>query len=81
MTPKQLKKKISKAFTSILRVSQSRASKLLPNNLTSGKAYEAHVLSVVCEKLQYEVGKGVKSPLGCKTLISYNFDHGKTSTN
>jgi hypothetical protein len=26
-------------------------------------------------------GKGVKSPLDCKALISYNLDHGKTSTN
>ena len=25
--------------------------------------------------------RGVKSPLDCKALISYNLDHGKTSTN
>ena len=69
MTPKQLKKKISKAFTSILRVSQSRASKLLPNNLTSGKAYEAHVLSVVCEKLRYEEGCNLLLRNGTKLFL------------
>ncbi len=69
MTPKQLKKKISKAFTSILGVSQSRASKLLPNNLISGKAYEAHVLSVVCEKLRYAEGCNLVLRNGTKLVL------------
>lgn len=56
MTANQLKNKIAKAFSSILGISKSKASTLLPNTLTSGKAYEAHVLSIVCENLKYKEG-------------------------
>jgi len=56
MTANQLKNKIANAFSSVLNISKSNASKLLPSKLTSGKAYEAHVLSLVCENLKYEEG-------------------------
>lgn len=69
MTPDQLKKKISKAFASILGVPQSKAAQLLPKNLTSGKAYEAHILSVVCEKLRNEEGCNLVLRNGTKLVL------------
>lgn len=52
MNIKKIKDRLSRAFEGLLGVSRSRASLLLPSNLTAGKAYEAHVLSVICEELK-----------------------------
>ena len=56
MTAQELKERIARAFSTLLRISQTRALKLLPSKLIMGKVYEAYVLSVVCEKLKNHEG-------------------------
>lgn len=56
MSRSSIKKRLTKAFSGVLSISKKRALQLLPVNLTSGKAYEAHVLSIVCEELKLKEG-------------------------
>ncbi len=46
-----LKRRIEAAIRRYAQASSSRAYSLVPNSLTSGKLYEAHVLSLVLERL------------------------------
>jgi len=52
--PKVIKKRIEDAIRRYARASSSRAYSLVPTALTSGKLYEAHVLSKVLEHLHID---------------------------
>lgn len=69
MSAVKIKKRLSNAFSRLLGVSKTRASQLLPTNLTSGKAYEAHVLSVVCEELKRKEGCSLILKNGSKVVL------------
>ncbi|MBI1423279.1 MAG: hypothetical protein GC149_07425 [Gammaproteobacteria bacterium] len=56
MSAAKIKRRLSDAFSRLLGISKKRASQLIPANITSGKAYEAHVLSVICEELKHKEG-------------------------
>ena len=51
MNKKELKARIEKAIRRFAAASSSKAYSLVPQSLTSGKLYEAHVLSLVIENL------------------------------
>jgi hypothetical protein len=51
MNRAEVKKRIERAIRRYATASSSRAYGLVPQSLTSGKLYEAHVLSLVIEKL------------------------------
>jgi len=65
----RIKKRLSDAFSGVLGISKKRAYQLLPANLTSGKAYEAHVLSMVCEGLRYNEGCSLTLRNGSKIVL------------
>ncbi|MES9964221.1 MAG: hypothetical protein ABW116_11820 [Candidatus Sedimenticola sp. 20ELBAFRAG] len=69
MSTAKIKKRLSNAFSGLLGISKKRASQLLPSNLTAGKAYEAHVLSVVCEKLKQKEGCSLILKNGSKIVL------------
>ena len=69
MTASALKQKLSKAFSKLLGVSQQNALGLLPAKVTSGKAYEAHVLAVVCEALVRNEGCRLVLKNGSKIVL------------
>lgn len=50
-SPRALKRRIEAAIRRYARASSPEAYSLVPNSLTSGKLYEAHVLSLVLERL------------------------------
>lgn len=56
MNIEHIKERLSEAFKETLGITKNRANQLLPSNLTTGKAYEAYILSIVCEKLRDEEG-------------------------
>lgn len=51
MNKKKLKARIEKAIRRFAAASSSKAYSLVPQSLTAGKLYEAHVLSIVIENL------------------------------
>jgi hypothetical protein len=56
MNKAAIKKRIEKAIRRYATASSSRAFGLVPQSLTSGKLYEAHVLSIVIEKFATKEG-------------------------
>jgi len=66
MNKTTVKKRIEKAIRRYATAPSSRAFRLVPQSLTSGKLYEAHVLSIVIEKLATEESFQI-------TLINSNF--------
>ena len=54
MNKAEIKKRIEKAIRRYAAASSTSAFGLVPQSLTSGKLYEAHVLSIVLEKLATE---------------------------
>jgi hypothetical protein len=51
-----IKNKITAALSKYAAISKAEATTLLPGSLTSGKLYEAHILSRLCEKLVVSEG-------------------------
>ena len=51
MNKRAVEARIKKAIKRFASASSSRAYSLVPQSLTSGKLYEAHILSIVIEKL------------------------------
>lgn len=66
MNKAAVKKRIERAIRRYATASSSRAFGLVPQSLTSGKLYEAHVLSIVIEKLAIEESFQI-------TLLNSNF--------
>ncbi len=56
MTKQQVKKRIERAIKLYAQAVTSKAYALVPNSLTNGKLYEAHVLSVLLERLNRTEG-------------------------
>ncbi len=56
MNKAQVKARIEAAIRRFAAASSPRAYSLVPQSLTSGKLYEAHVLSIVLEKLSTQEG-------------------------
>lgn len=69
MSKKEIIDRISVAFSRVLRVPKSRALQLLPPSMTSGKMYEAHVLSIICEELKYKEGCSLVLKNGSKIVL------------
>jgi len=66
MNPKTIKKRIETTIQRFASATTKQAYDLVPQSLTSGKLYEAHVLSLVIEKLSTQEGLEI-------TLINSNF--------
>ena len=56
MNKKAVKARIESAIKRFASASSSKAYRLVPQSLTSGKLYEAHVLSIVIERLSTQEG-------------------------
>jgi len=54
MKPGTIKMRIEKAVKKYAKARSSKEYRLVPSSLTSGKLYEAHVLSIILEHLRNE---------------------------
>jgi hypothetical protein len=60
MTKQQIKRRIERAVAKLAEVRQRATTGLVPESLTAGKLYEAHVLSVILEKMVTQEGMRVR---------------------
>lgn len=60
MDKEDIKKKITDAFKKYTKTANPKAANVIPNSLTSGKLYEAYILSHVAEQLVKKEGLKLK---------------------
>jgi hypothetical protein len=69
MNKKTLKAKITKALRKGISANKSALADLIPESLTAGKAYEAYVLGLVCERLHLDEGFSLRLVGGTKIAL------------
>lgn len=69
MNKKTLKAKITKALGKGISAKTSALADLIPESLTAGKAYEAYVLGLVCERLHFDEGLSLRLVGGTKIAL------------
>lgn len=69
MNKKALKAKITKALRKGISAKKSALADLIPESLTAGKAYEAYVLGLVCERLHVDEGFSLRLIGGKKIVL------------
>jgi hypothetical protein len=69
MNKRTLKTKITKALHKGISAKQSELASIIPKTLTAGKAYEAYVLGIVCERLRVDEGYTLRLVGGTKVAL------------